>query len=291
MLIRVFFFFFFFSIFPLIGNAAIISKAKNNRYLIDLEGSQVKEGDHFEALDIYGKIRGIIRIVKVRKNKAIGIIVDGVAGPNWILQQTSQDKLPIKRRQKKFTIGILPSINYSFASRDPMYSNKRLRYSGLGFGSVFLFQYLIQKYWLVGGQLGFKRTALEGEDTQRRCPKNICSTWMFWLPYIKLSTYFNLLLPYEIRVIAGGGINLSHWGQNDGDTTILSNNSYKKIQTSVHLSLGAYFPIPKIHAYVPVILNYNIIQPFTSLFKSSQENINIISIQQITLQTGISYNF
>ena len=78
---------------PLLSHSAIIVKIKGNRCFVHLEGSPATVGDHFTALDLFGKPKGVIRLDKIKNDKAIATVVDGRADINWILERTTQTKL------------------------------------------------------------------------------------------------------------------------------------------------------------------------------------------------------
>ncbi len=65
--------------------AADITKVKGNKALINLDGLEAAEGDVFFAIDSNGKKKGIIKIDKVKGDKAIGAISKGKAQVGWTL--------------------------------------------------------------------------------------------------------------------------------------------------------------------------------------------------------------
>ena len=76
----------FFSFFSF---SAVILKIKGKKALIDLEGASVQKGDMFDALNLYGKSKGLIEIRKARKGKAIGVLRKGKMGVSWILEPSA----------------------------------------------------------------------------------------------------------------------------------------------------------------------------------------------------------
>ena len=82
--------FVFFAVLCLWGfptaHSAVILKIKGKKALVDLEGVQAKEGDKFDALNLYGKALGVLEIKKIKKGKAIALLINGKMGVNWILE-------------------------------------------------------------------------------------------------------------------------------------------------------------------------------------------------------------
>lgn len=64
---------------------ADITKVKGNKALINLDGTDASEGDIFFALDSNGKRKGLIKLEKVKGDKAIGNITKGKAMVGWTL--------------------------------------------------------------------------------------------------------------------------------------------------------------------------------------------------------------
>ena len=89
---RLFIFFVITSLFSFsTAHSAVIIKIKGNKALVDLEGVQVEKGDKFDALNLYGKPLGVLEIKKVKKGKAIAVLLKGKMGMNWILEPSAQD--------------------------------------------------------------------------------------------------------------------------------------------------------------------------------------------------------
>lgn len=73
------------------AHSAIILKVKGRKALVDLEGVQAEKGDKFDALNLYGKPLGVLQIKKVKKGKAIAVLIKGKMGVNWILEPSAPD--------------------------------------------------------------------------------------------------------------------------------------------------------------------------------------------------------
>ena len=79
-------FYVFLIFFSTIAHSAIILKIKDRKALVDLEGVTAEKGDKFDALNLYGKPLGVLQIKKVKKGKAIAVLIKGKMGVNWILE-------------------------------------------------------------------------------------------------------------------------------------------------------------------------------------------------------------
>lgn len=65
--------------------AASVTTTKNQKALIDLEGSDVSEGDEFYLLNSQSKKMAVIRIKQVKNNKALADILKGSASAGYTL--------------------------------------------------------------------------------------------------------------------------------------------------------------------------------------------------------------
>lgn len=65
--------------------AADITKVKGNKVLINLDGTEATEGDVFFALDGSGKRKGLLKIDKIKGDKAIANITKGKAQVGWTI--------------------------------------------------------------------------------------------------------------------------------------------------------------------------------------------------------------
>ena len=70
--------------------AAVILKVKGKKALVDLEGVEAELGDRFEAINLYGKAMGVLEIKKIKRGKAVAILVKGKMGASWILEPAAK---------------------------------------------------------------------------------------------------------------------------------------------------------------------------------------------------------
>ena len=71
-------------------HSAIILKVKGRKALVDLEGVKAERGDKFDALNLYGKPLGVLEIKKVKRGKAIAVLLKGKMGVSWILEPAAE---------------------------------------------------------------------------------------------------------------------------------------------------------------------------------------------------------
>ena len=73
------------------AHSAVILKVKGRKALVDLEGVAVEKGDKFDALNLYGKPLGVLEIKKIKRGKAIAVLLKGKMGVSWILEPSAQE--------------------------------------------------------------------------------------------------------------------------------------------------------------------------------------------------------
>lgn len=138
----------FISIFFMIvcgqAQAMIITKVKDKKVAIRLDGAEVKEGDMLTAYQD-GKKRAFIRVTKVKGDKALGEILKGRAEAEMTLQpkgqavsesKSSHSKHHTRSRSAKgsFSAGILAGIAMDSLSFKAGTSNPSLSGSGSEYG-------------------------------------------------------------------------------------------------------------------------------------------------------------
>ena len=92
------------------AQSATVVKVKGSRALVDLEDMEVDKGDKLIAIDLYGKTKGIVKVQKVKRNKAIVDLIKGKVRTGWILESSSGKEIkkykPV-RRSKKHSASIM----------------------------------------------------------------------------------------------------------------------------------------------------------------------------------------
>ncbi len=101
-ILKILFFIFVSTLFVANSEAVIVLKVKNKQALIHLEGVNTKRGAYFEAIDLYGKKKGILQIKRVGQKKAIGVLKWGKIAKRWSLEPISKNKaLAVKKMAKR----------------------------------------------------------------------------------------------------------------------------------------------------------------------------------------------
>lgn len=297
------------------SQAVIILKIKNQRCLIDLEGASHQIGDHFEAIDLYGKARGIVQIQKIKGNRAIGQIIDGRAGNNWILEQTSRTTLEKPRSQQVPTvpivqsspknqsvshyISLLPSLNFSFLSKNTSQNVNQdvSRFTGVGGGTLIFGDFYFLPFLSGSIGIGAQYIQLQEVRSERQrnssCSKGTskCNTWMVQVPQLRLGLNFTStpILNKKVNFSLGIGGGISYWGPNDGQYYVLQDSNYGRLHSSAYLTIGVNFLIPQYNIRIPVMFDNRILQPHVLLF--SRLSKDSVFLYTGSLMTGVSFAF
>jgi hypothetical protein len=101
---------------------------------VDLEGVQAEKGDKFDALNLYGKPLGLLEIKKVKKGKAIAVLLKGKMGMSWILEPSAQQDTGTFNTEDEYDPARRDDISDSSSSVDSDISSKNSPLSSNGFG-------------------------------------------------------------------------------------------------------------------------------------------------------------
>lgn len=183
-----------FTLFSLPAFAAEISKVKGKSVLIDLKGSPANVGDEFYALSSNGKRSGIVKVAKVKGDKAIGRILKGRVQANMSLESKNSSASSSSRTASQTNSKSTPSdgrsywgllLGYGMDSMSVNVNNsstnvflEKVDLKGSGFSAKALFDYeLFNQIWFRGatGLETFKATgdAKCGTLNQQTCEANI----------------------------------------------------------------------------------------------------------------------
>ena len=286
--------------------SAIVVKVRSNKCLVHLEGETAYVGDHYQALNLYGKPMGLLRLEKVKNGKAIALSVEGIAEPNWILEKTMQKTLPLVSDNqqtskasygvKKNSIGLSLGGNLNFVAKPVTgRGENRFRDFRSTTGSAFLFtDFTFAKNWVFNIQLGGEYMLLR-EITQTRrtigygCPTSPCQT-RFLLWKLPLSLRYYIPLHSKLQLWLGGGLSVIYWGREiDQQHRVFSANHLTNWHNSGHLSLGADIFLKNIPFYIPISLtfhNHFIIDQLQKAFRG--QSTPTISLNQISVQVGLA---
>ena len=217
-------------IIPVFGHSAIIVKIKGNRCFVHLEGSAASVGDHFEALDLFGKPRGIIRLDKVKNGKAIATIVDGTVGVNWLLEHTTQTQLSPSGTSislKKNKIGILGSGGWVTVKKD---IRKTQRHRGWNMGTALFFDWSMHRLFFLNIATGLTYYIIDSEASggsiNSYTSKSFSSLHMTGFPYVQLALKFHIPLGNKANVWISAGATLSKWNNINDNYNIFDRSEF-----------------------------------------------------------------
>ena len=283
---------------PVFSPAAIIVKIKGNRCFVDLEGAGGAVGDHFQALDLFGKTRGIIRLDKVKNGKAIATIVSGAAGRNWILEHTTQTKLESPETagsKTKNKAGILASGSRITVKKD---IRETERYHGWGSGGLLFFDWSFHKrvslhaaggvfYYIIGSQ------SSEG-GLRSYGARNIEDLRMTGFPHLQLALKFHIPLAGQTNLWVQAGMAFSQWN-NINDQYYMIAKSQFKFQPSGQIMLGMDINVPNTKYTIPVSVGYSKVQWGGQWFdehvlgkKAKTDQVTLDISENVIFQIGVS---
>ena len=285
--------------------SAIVVKVRSGKCLIHLEGETAYVGDYYQALNLYGKPMGLLRLEKVKNGKAIALIVEGIAEPNWILEKTMQKTLPVASNKqktptnygvKKNSIGLYLGGNLNFVAK-PVTGRGENRFrdfrSTTGSASLFT-DFKFAKNWVFNIQLGGEYMLLREVTQTRRtigygCPTSPCQT-RFLLWKLPLSLRYYIPMPSTFQLWLGGGLSVIYWGREiDQQHRVFSANHLSTWHNAGHLSLGADIFLKNMPFYIPISLtfhNHFIVDHLQKAFQG--KSTPNISLSQISLQVGLA---
>ena len=130
------------SVLPFPSYSAVIVKIKGRKAMVDLDGVQAEPGDRFDALNLYGKALGLLEIKKVKRGKAIAVLLKGKMGVNWLLEHSTsgggrervtevESAAPVTSKKS-----ISSSSSFSFMKKKSHSSASMGLMAGLGFNSL-----------------------------------------------------------------------------------------------------------------------------------------------------------
>ena len=103
-------FFLFVFLISLSAQSATVVKVKGRKALVDLEDTEVDVDDKLIAINLYGKTKGIVRVHKIKRNKAIVVLTKGKIQAGWVLELASGKEIKkyrTPRKSKKVAISVM----------------------------------------------------------------------------------------------------------------------------------------------------------------------------------------
>ena len=286
-------------IIPVFVHSAIIIKIKGNRCFVHLEGSTAVVGDHFTALDLFGKPRGIIRLDKVKNDKAIATLVDGRADVHWLLERTTQTRLesmpeaPTSYRKNK--IGFMVSLSQVTIKKG--YRGDIQRQHGWGAGPLLFFEWPFHKslslnfaghipYYNINSQVSEGSASYSSRRTSK--PLQMLN------PALQITVKLHIPISNKAKLWISGGGSYAKWNNINDSYDIIERQNFK-FQPAGQILLGVDTPLPNNTKYtISAGIGYVCIQCGGKWFaenilgttpKSDRTSVNI---SEIILHIGLS---
>lgn len=265
---------------PTLAFSAQVAKVKDKKVLLQLDGEPAEVGDFYYLLNSDGKKKGIVKITKVRDDKAIATLGKGEARPGWTLLKREKKagahtKSAGKVRHEKQAVGesyFGVSLGYSMDSmKVQLAPDTTVSLSGGAITYKGFFDYnLFDRVWF-RGYAGVESFVANGPTV---CGGAACDVNITYLSMDLWGRY--VFMPGSFRPWLGGGFSLIF--PLSKSSTALSESSISN--TSI-ISFGGgfdYFFTPTI--FVPLTVEYGLFP------KSDNVDTNLIAIR-----TGLGFSF
>lgn len=282
--------------------AASVSAVKGQQALVNLEGDTVSEGEEFYLINPETqKKTAIIRIKKVKDQKALAEITKGKAASGYTLQakapapmsadvksESPQEDAPVRKLEKgilhtlKDSYGVMGGYIMSSMSADVSYKDPNLgtttrastSMSGSGFGVGGFYDYVVNQDIVGRGYAGLEQFTASGSASNSACSGSTnCTANINYLSLYGLLKWYPLHGKY--RGWVGGGMGyllaLSKSSSALNESQISTNQVFT-------FALGSDIQMSRKN-YIPVSLEYN-------LFPSS----DTVKASQILLKAGWAWN-
>ena len=191
-------------------HSAIVVKVRYNKCLIHLEGVDAQVGDYFQAVNLTGQAKGLVRLEKVKNGKSIAVIQEGIVEPNWILEKTNQRSLmpmpnvpepphrTLSSPAKQFSIGAMVAPNWTSIYIERRSDGGDDAYNGFGGSAFGFFNWDVNRFVRTRLEMGYSciRATLSASTgnfrsrTVRRTTSNaLCH--MQWIDAKLMVAFFN----------------------------------------------------------------------------------------------------
>lgn len=257
-----------FLFFSLAGFTAEVSKVKGKSVLIKLEGEPAQSGDEYFLLNSSGKKRALIRIAKVKGDRAIGKVTKGKAQAGMILQHRQEKSASAGRaNQRSSSTSSSDSkmywggvIGISQNSMDVVVKDTNNNtvgtssMSGMSFSAKGLFDFAIldEMLWF-RGLAGLQGFSASGSSICGVGNSQTCNAELYYLTADFLGRW--VFMPDSFRPWIGGGLGLMFPASKD--SSALDSSSIGT--TSAYIAaLGVdWFMSPQF--MIPIQLEYNML--------------------------------
>ncbi len=262
---------------------------------MDLEGVQAEPGDKFDALNLYGKALGLLEIKKIKRGKAIAVLLKGKMGVNWLLEhsagasdeETASVAEPLKSK-KSYTssggafssgMGLMAGLNFNSVATG---ENKSVKGNGMQ-GALFVDLSIVNPLAL-RLMLGYQQFIATGKD----CGLNSCNLLVHY-PGGGLMLKFVFLDHLMFQPWLGGG-GFLFWPFADKTADL---GFDKKSFSSFHgaLSAGLGLDIHFSGFYIPIQLDVNWINLVVLSFQSLKKGAREFKPFYIGIRGGVAFSF
>jgi len=256
--------------------AAEVTKVKGKGVLIELRGDPAVTGDNFYVVSPDGKRRGLVKIKKVKGEKAIGTLVKGKASPGYTLEFKQQKtggskassggaKMAAPSMDDGSAAGArsywgalfgfaMDSMAVQVTSAPPASTNLGVvNMSGTGFSAKGLFDYeLFSQIWF-RGTTGIEMFNASGEAKCGPSNTDACTAKLMYLTFDFIGRY--VFGSGSFRPWVGGGLGLLFPASKDA--TALDPASIST--TNVMIITGGFDWFTSPTFYVPVSIEYGLL--------------------------------
>ena len=248
----------------LAAQSATVVRVKGRKALVDLEDTEVDVGDKLVAINLYGKTKGIVRVHKIKRNKAIVVLTKGKIQAGWVLELTSGKEFKkyrtprkskkvatsVMRKRKKLGsngVGLLGGGNFNILTvRD------QNRLSGLSWkGALFVDISTFKKWIGIRAIAGYNQFLAEGEFQGQGL--------LIHYPGAQVLIKGIFLRDSRFHAWAGLGGALFYPVVDDQMNLNLDERSFKGLHGTASLALGVDTQIGNL--YLPVQVDVNWINP------------------------------
>ena len=285
-------------ILPLFAHSAIILKVKGNRCFVHLEGSTAVVGDHFTALDLFGKPRGIIRLDKVKNGKAIATLIDGRADINWLLERTSQTRLESMTDTltpySKNKIGFMASLSRVIVKKG--YRGDIQRQHGWGAGPLLFFEWPFHKLFSLNfaGHLHYYNISNQlSEGSASYTSRRTNSSLQMLNPALQLTLKLHIPIASKTNLWISGGGSYAKWNNINDSYDIIEKQNFK-FQPAGQILLGVDSHLPNTKYTLSAGIGYVCIQCGGEWFaesilgKAPKSDRTSVNISEIVFHIGVS---
>ena len=281
---------------PLSLHSAVILQVKGKKALVDLEGMEAAAGEQFDAINLYGRTLGRLRLEKVKSGKAIAVLLKGKMDKNWVLE-------PAKRRKKTKTLsgnaknttqvrssssspgllksaGILAGLQWN---RIAMSQTQTV--TGLSFNGALFVDIPFSLSFAVRTALGWHQLKAEGAG----CQANECRLLVNY-PAVQMLFKYSFLKNKIFDMWAGAGGSLFYPIPLAGRTLRFADESFKGLHGALSASTGANIFVNKQEFYIPIQIGLDWQNPFVFSLRPTKGTRGFQPLY-LSFKAGVAFSF